>query len=633
MPIQGQIIPSLLQPHVETYINDNTVFTEQTVPVEDGIKTICVFTSDQGRDNKIMLMRSLTEYVEEFGQPNFKSHGQPCLMPYGFLSSENANVYCMRVLPDDATYACVILCAEAQIKEEDEKEEEAQELARDGKKKRKYMEIKHCVKSISASKPEALVGEMNKLLENAAGSHVYPLMAFYCKGRGNYGNSLRVRLSSDITSDKQNNYKNFAIEVLDSKGGLTLKETFARLSLDEDVIVRNAPMFMEDVLNDEDTGSSKIGVKVCTDSILALLKLHNDSCEAELVSSIFDPLFGKTKTNEQITSIKILPLADTSVETRDVEEKVYVNLSEIEGLSLANGTDGKFALGTVKRQDNIDEVLIAAFNGKLDRSILSKKRTPAEIILDAAYSDEVKNALIGLINKREDAYGIIDGGIINSSSDLMGWAKDKNSRGSRLFSKEAQHYHMRDPITGKKIPVTTTYFLATKLPTHFKQVGRNIPFVGEEYAKLSGHIKNTLLPVVDADDSELKEILVDNRVNYYESIGENIFIRGCQHTSQPIWSDLSEEHNVHVLLKMKREIENMVSSLAYNFSEPEDRKLFTESADRLLSQYRGMCQSAKVRFEATQFEEQRSAIHCYLDVVFKGIIKSGIIEIDINPRA
>ena len=77
----------------------------------------------------------------------------------------------------------------------------------------------------------------------------------------------------------------------------------------------------------------------------------------------------------------------------------------------------------------------------------------------------------------------------------------------------------------------------------------------------------------------------------------------------------------------------MVSSLAYNFSEAEDRKLFTESADRLLSQYRGMCQSAKVRFEATQFEEQRSAIHCYLDVVFKGIIKSGIIEIDINPRA
>lgn len=632
MPIQGQIIPSLLQPHVETYINDNTVFTEQTVPVEDGIKTICVFTSDQGRDNKIMLMRSLTEYVEEFGQPNFKSHGQPCLMPYGFLSSENANVYCMRVLPEDATYACTILCAEVNIinKEVSDKEEES----RNGKKTIKCMKIKHCVKNVSASKPEELVAVMSKLLENAENSHVYPLMAFYCKGRGNYGNALRVRLSSDITSDKQNSYKNFAVEVLDSRNGLTLKETFARLSLDEDVIVRNVPMFMEDVLNDEDTGSSKIGVKVCTDSILELLEKHNKECDGQLTSSIFDPLFGKTKTNQQIETIKIEP---ATVETRDVvvdvDDITYVNLSEIEGLALANGTDGEFALGTPQRQDNIDKVLISAFNGKIDRSILSKKRTPAEIILDACYSDEVKNALIGLINKREDAYGVIDGCIINSGSDLMEWAKEKNSRGSRLFSKEAQHYYMRDPITGKKIAVTTTYFLATKLPTHFKQVGRNIPFVGEEYAKLSGHIKNTLLPVVDADDTELKEILVDNRVNYYESIGENIFIRGCQHTSQPIWSDLSEEHNVHVLLKMKREIENMVSSLAYNFSEPEDRKLFTESADRLLSQYRGMCQSTKVRFEATQFEEQRSAIHCYLDVVFKGIIKSGIIEIDINPRA
>lgn len=610
MPINGQIIPSLLQPHVKTYINDNTVFTQETAVVEDGIRTICVFTSDQGRDNKLMLMKSLSAYVEEYGQPNFKLHGQPCLMPYGFLSSDNANVYCMRVMPENATYACNILAAEVEI-------DEAASV----------MNIKHRVESISISKPEELSAKMNQMLATAESTNVYPLMAFYCKGRGNYGNTLRVRLSSDITSDKQNDYKNFAIEVLDSRNGLTLKETFARLSLDEDVIVRNEPMFMEDILNDDDNGSTKIGVKVCVNSIEELLELHNISFDKEIESELFDPIFGKDKTNNKVPTINIVTV-DTSLNS-DVN---YVNLTEIEGISLANGTDGDFAVGTAKRQENIDSMFIKAFEGEIDRIILSKRRTPAEIILDAGYSDDVKSSLIGLFSKREDAFGVIDGGILNNSTELVQWATDMSSKGSRLFSKEAQHYQMRDPITGKKIKVTTTYFLATKLPTHFKQVGREIPFTGEDYAKLSGHIKNSLLPVIDADDTELKEILVDNRVNYYEAIGENTFIRGVQHTSQPIWSDLSEEHNMHILLKMKREIEAMVASLSYDFAEADDRKLFTESAERLLSQYRGMCRSANVKFDQTAFEEQRSIIHCYLEVVFKSIIKAGIIEIDINPR-
>ena len=610
MPINGQIIPSLLQPHVKTYINDNTVFSQETAVVEDGIRTICVFTSDQGRDNKLMLMKSLSAYVEEFGQPNFKLHGQPCLMPYGFLSSDNANVYCMRVMPENATYACNILAAEVEIDEDSN-----------------VMNIKHCVQSIAVSKPEELSAKMSQMLSTAESTNIYPLMAFYCKGRGNYGNTLRVRLSSDITSDKQNEYKNFAIEVLDAKNGLTLKETFARLSLDEDVIVRNEPMFMEDILNDETTGSIKIGVKVCVESIQELLELHNISFDTQIESHLFDPLFGKDKLNKKVPTINIV-----STENSVRSGNTYVNLTEIEGIALANGTDGDFAVGTPRRQENIDAVFIKAFEGELDRTILSKRRTPAEIILDAGYSDDVKSSLIGLFSKREDAFGIIDGGILNNSTELIQWATDMSSKGARIFSKEAQHYQMRDPITGKKIKVTTTYFLATKLPTHFKQVGRHIPFTGEEYAKLSGHIKNSLLPVIDADDTDLKEILVDNRVNYYEAIGENNFIRGVQHTSQPIWSDLSEENNMHVLLKMKREIESMVASLSYDFAEASDRKLFTESADRLLSQYRGMCRTAVVKFDQTAFEEQRSIIHCYLEVVFKSIIKTGIIEIDINPR-
>ena len=53
MPRTGQIIPQYLQPHEETYINDNTVFTDTAVE-QSGPRFLNVFVSDKGIDNVIL---------------------------------------------------------------------------------------------------------------------------------------------------------------------------------------------------------------------------------------------------------------------------------------------------------------------------------------------------------------------------------------------------------------------------------------------------------------------------------------------------------------------------------------------------------------------------------------------------
>ena len=174
--------------------------------------------------------------------------------------------------------------------------------------------------------------------------------------------------------------------------------------------------------------------------------------------------------------------------------------------------------------------------------------------------------------------------------------------------------------------------LASLLPNHIHDIGDHRPLVGEEFGKLTGAIKNSLLPIIDGDDLELKDELYDLRVNYIEAIDESTFVRATQQTSQHEETDCSEEHNVYMLMNMKRIVERKVQSMIYDFAEPADRLRFDEDVDQALRFYKEKVRGFKIRFAMSYNEEQQSILHCYLDVVFKTIAKRGVIEINIQNR-
>lgn len=615
MPRLGQIIPEYSQPYVSTYINDNTEVQDITTPTPNGIKIISVFTSGEGRDGVLLSKDNVTDYLSEYGNPNYKLYGQPGYMPYAALSSNQAKAWCMRVMPDDASYANMVIVAKIKVDKT----------------------IPASPKLVVRHKAVFLTGLLNKdefetqvdLLcdedPDTDGFSTYPIIGVYCLGRGAYGKLFRTRLSAAPQADKDNIYKNYVFEVLTSKGGVKRLEVFSG-TLFPDAVDGNNSLYLEDLINDPEGGSEKIGAYVSQPSLTKVYNLFKAQISpgTTLIPETFDILTALDKTGKPISSIQI-----------DTTTAGTIAIDNVAGNVLDGGTDGSFATTVAAdvRNDAITAAYIKAFNGEYDKSILSKRRAPAQLIFDANYDSDVKRALIGLMITRYDAFGYIDGGILQTQSDAIAWAETMVGIGDRVFSKECNHYKIRDPFSGKSIPVTITYFLAQQLPLHFTNVGNEVPFVGQEVATLSGYIKNTLKPAIDADDLEVKEQLCNAQVNYFQCISENTFVRGTQTTSQSITSDLSEENNVHVMLEMKRKLEILVDSLLFNFSDAADRQRFTETAKRLFSDYEGTkVGTVDVYFDMNEWENERQILHCYLAVTYKTLAKRGIIEIDINKR-
>lgn len=615
MPREGQLIPKYWHPHVETYINDNTVFTQKTEELTSVVDAMFIFFSPKGRDNKIIKISSLSDFLDEYGTPNM-NYGQACYMPYAKLSG-GTPCYCMRVTDTNSSYANVVISAKVKWNSDTS-----------------ALDIKYVAETIPTLKSlDAVSSEMDTLTTKGSKPDseqylTYPLFCFYSTGKGDYGNDFRVRMTPDNNGDRSNEYKNYTVELSTASSGMRKIGVFSRAMMYVNGIVGTKSYFLDDLINDEDEGSTKINVYTDVNNFEKILEVYNTNSEnPDLIPETADILFGKNKLGVAISDINISTEQGSTVGT-------VISLDDVNGIPLESGDNGNFGPGVdpSTKEKAIEDGYLAAFGGKLDKGVLSTRRFPVRYFYDANYSENVKSALIALVNKREDCQLYLDAGIQPSTEAILTWAEQLKGKRGRLISTECQHYDIKDPFTGKRITMTTTYFLASIMSRVLEENGLNTAITGEAYAKLSGHIKNSLYPIIDADDKEVKEKLYNLKVNYFEAIGENSFIRATQSTSQEINSDLSEENNMRVTLDIKRNLEAMNLSKIYNLAEPEDRKLFKEAADRLIAEYRGMCRDAQVDFAMNSYEEERSILHCYLSIVFKSMVKVGIIEIDINPR-
>jgi len=634
MPRMGQIIPEYLTPHVKTYINDNSTFTDDvSTPSVDGVKMLCVFASAKGEDRVVKTIDNLTDYLEEYGTPNYTLYNQPCYMPYAALSSGNARVYCMRVTSDTATYANTVVCAYVKT------DADTGLTVKFGTAHMASCYEKDTMPT-ALSTGNGIVDENGTSITfgeaNTEGYTPIALFAVISKGRGEYGNSFRFRIVSDTLANTDNDYVNYLFEILDNSGTVVAKKEQHSGGFDVNAIIGNTSIYIEDVVNDPDNGSAKVELAINYEGFEKLYSMYKSINSDAPDFSKCDMLFGVNKQGD-------------TLEKYIIEESSTDNAFAFDnsvGISLVSGGDGTFAPnytpqvvdGEVTgstREEAIDAAYIKAFKGEYDHKVRSKRCTPCDLILDANYSKPVKIALAELATYRGDSRCVIDAGFLHNTSQATAWVQDAEIKtiSNFVISKECQHYKIRDPFTGRIIPVTMTYYLAEHLPTHIKTIGNHVPFVGETYAQLTNYIRNSIKPSIDADALAVKEILYTNKCNFFECISEDNYVRATQGTSQAVWSDLSEENNVSVILEMKRMLEEFVGARLYNFAEPEDRRRFTEDATRMFSDYRGnRVRSYEVYFDMNPFEEERSILHCYLAVVFRTMAKRGIIEIDINKR-
>ena len=676
MSSEQQIVPKYKFPHEETYINDNTS-KYLTDPEDNSViyPYLSVFASSRGIDNVFVRMDSIKQYDAMFGNTDYRKYGQPHMMPRVFLSQPNTVVWCMRVMPDDATFANSVLSLWYKIDEE-----------------KKKFRIKFTTKNITVDSDKTtgeagmkkILSDRRALIEYAAktdgvavggkytdseGYTQVPLLVFSAIGRGAYGQNLRWRIILDEDYEKEYGVKVYRFEVIDVTTGSVVANTHIGSLVSSGKTSK--AVLINDVIDDEDEASLTVKIHCFEENFEALYDTYKKFCESiqekEPATSItipdvdeFDPLFGMAVKLQRVRVTPHEPfITFTHPKTDDVNEEdpgydaadytttAVISVDDIAGNKLSGGDDGAFSNPDEKaRQSAIDDAYIKAFTGKLDKQILAPRRIESLALYDANYSMPVKMQLARLAFFRASAPLYLDTGFtdelgtidINTlEADFSGLDElvDEFSNFSEAWcvSVNTHWYYGREASTGKKVKLTSTYYLASTDSTFRQTYGETASRTGNK-AILSGHIKNGVYPAISEAENELKDELYQARINYFEDEGNNVYYRATQSMYVHTDSVLIEETNVIALFRLKKILEDEFRSKRNEITTPQRRSEFRE---QLLEKYSYMVgtyfDTLDIRYTSNEYEQKRNITHAYAMVTFPQRSKITIIEIDVNERA
>lgn len=621
MPKAGQIIPPHLYPHEYVVVNDNTEYTQELPEQrDDSTHMLFVFASPKGIDNKIQdITGGLQEFISMYGQGPASIYGQPYLNAYHAFQTGCITGHCLRVTADNATYSVSVLVALYSIDETGKmtvkfKTREVENPLVD------LEDLDRCY--FPPEEPIADGSEDDGFTE-------VKLMTVAAKGKGTYGKKLSYGITSNTSGDKENDYKNYIFHVYENFDGLKEVETHM-VCYSEDAIIDNEAKFVDGIINHPRNGSTRVQTLTNLAGFQQILDAYNDANEdSEFTIEDFDVLLGIDKYTRN---------AINNYEIDSMSEDIVIP-SVTGGISLEGGDDGDLdeTADPAVRQAALENAYFKAFNGDVDPMIVSKNRYPCHVFLDANFSVQTKQAMIALCERRGDCTLYLDCGldirtmrspITFVKNNLDSYARNRNECIMGIAGK------IRDPYSKKITTVTITYALAYRLPIHWNEYGgRHVPFAGNTYGIIDDDfIIDSIYPLYDDGlHSELMDEMAEERINYARINAKQRTVISTQTSRQVKSSNLSEMNNVQILLDIKRACEEMCAEYQYNFSETEDIIRFNRDAETILGDFEdAQVRSITASFDKNDWEAERGILHLYVELIHKDLVKTSIIEIDVN---
>ena len=284
MTQSAQVIPHYAHPHVHTVIFDNTVedpFAQAGSGRDDlPFSTLAVFGADQGIDNTFIRLSDLRTKLALFGRGNYSKYGQASLQADQLFNGQT-NVWACRVLPDNATYANIILLAHFR------RGNILDELNQETGKVR--LEMKYSW--VNATKPnvpdgtttEADIIEFANSLVNLTpdpqtGYMTVPLMAIRSVGRGRYGNNYSIRVGRDIEAEREYQMKMYRFTLLENSSAVRVMNMFTGTMTQG---TRNdMSTLIDDVIDQFPTGSAPIITKTFNEQFDYIYRFYQDKIVA-----------------------------------------------------------------------------------------------------------------------------------------------------------------------------------------------------------------------------------------------------------------------------------------------------------------------------------------------------------------
>jgi hypothetical protein len=679
-------------------LNDNTV--------DNAVVEAYAVTCQKGIDNTWVRITTKANAVNTFGDSNFKLYGQPYMQALHVLDQDNAEVWLMRVMPTNATYSNVIVDAYYKADTASDAADASARKFRvklkpyytdtDITTSESFKEAiadhikKAATKDASGYTGATLFGA-RYVGRGTCGNDYSLRIAQNVNYEKNYG----ITMYNFEVMDKYSELSKDATYVAALQSSVKYGAVTATLVDDiiadssitsTPIIIKTNESSIEDVYNayvafikqqntdlqteyTKKLASYKIPEDVMNGTVAAsgdemithyneLVKISDliEATDEDKIPELdqFDIILGnKVGVSTKLPFYTLVQQdADLAASNNDYTSDEIINFSSTTGVSLKNGKNGYFDTPRTEvkdsktiqwtYEDEVNQCYIDAFEGNLDRKILSPRRMNVTAFFDANYDYKVKMSLVKLAEARNHCRVYLDTGFTDSLSleKLSSLSRDyADVINSHTVSVDLHDFYVKEYTTNKSRHVTISYLTSYIFPDHYTNVGYYIPMV-YSYATLSttpgnenNIIRNSMTPVIEEYDVEYKEKLNNMHINYWECIDEDTFQRATQNTMQTSPTDLSEENNSLILYALKRNVEDDARSQLYNFTDSNIRSTFIAAEKAKFSTWVGrQLESFDITFSVSQYEFENAILHCYLAVVFRGLTKKVIIEIDLNKR-
>ena len=578
---------------------------------------LTAFSSDKGPEN---LRRVHGEdFYKLYGYDiSFDRHGQPLLQAANIINN-GGELLVKRVVASDATLAntAVVVKVEAESVQktdsdgellytdattgEETTEADGNEAIMINTAKLTYeIQTVENIKTLNEAKVamEAMIDN-----EGTDGVFTYPLLIVCDNGRGS--SSKRFNISSDYSVSKNLGFLLYHINCI---GDYDKTSETTRFSIDNEKIYSNESMgFTEKVkkLTQISGAAMDESISMFIEKLAELTGVSVDELK------VVDILFGTTRKGE---ALKYITVSEDGVA-----------LDQDGGFELKSGSNGSFGdkpFGT----EEYSKQLVEFYNGTFDDTIFDVDRYKIDVCLDANYPIEVKNAIVDLVNFREDFFFFRDLGLDNDTFDTIVYAASELPK-TKFAADYIQTYEVLDPFTKKHVKVTICYSIARAIIPHLNSY-RNAAVCGILYDfTFPEVIEGTLnfapkfTPAADQKDE-----LDDLHLNYASYLNDVLTLE-TEYTSQEAFTQLSYINNILSIQEIIHEVRNKCPRFRYQFITKDDLEDYRKNVESIITQYTDRFDSLEFVYTQDTVMVQNKIFNASIKVTFKNFVQTEIFDI------
>lgn len=376
--------------------------------------------------------------------------------------------------------------------------------------------------------------------------------------------------------------------------------------------------------------NEKIFAKKCCDPSLSIIYSVITSI-AKNVDRINNSYATSTATSSSkknfIESAKSYIVAQQKETNESKATTFAVQLQDFDSpVNFDKGTDGDLELTNKNRDSVIENLTIKAFKGLINSDITNRKIIPARFIMDANYSDNIKNAMHILATEiRDDIFMYCDLGFTSSPEGAIQARKNIANFSSNKIAVYGQDFTIFDEFTGQDVKVTSSYIMSSKVPYCQRNYGLQFPIAGNKRGVIDGYKTISWTP-----NETYKELLYNNKINYFESDPKKTRI-GSQLTSESRTTPLSNINNVITVLDIKNDVEDLSENYQFEFNNTDTLNAFQQELNTYLATYTAnkSCEKISGSVYASDYDKLQRIVRVSITIKFYDIIERVVISLDV----